>query len=56
MNTLEQKIAQQLGLLMLENAKLSALVDDLKAQIAKAQADKGNGIYHKDAEDIHAQS
>jgi hypothetical protein len=46
MTTLEQKLAQHIGALMLENIKLAQLVEDLRAQLAKAQEPKTNGIDH----------
>ena len=43
MNGIEQKLAQQMGALILENIKLAALVEELRAQLEKATASKTNG-------------
>jgi cell division protein FtsB len=40
MNAVEKKLAEQIGALVLENVKLSTMVDDLRAQIAKLLAEK----------------
>lgn len=44
MNSIELKLAQQIGALILENIKLAAVIEDLREQLEKAKSPPSNGV------------